>query len=395
MYRLEGGTYVCQSGSGITRCVDPTILFPGTADLHDALTSHFHKLMGTGIYTDAEQRQLNFRFYENKYEDHLRTEQTYNNKPNVEKGLPMSPAISPEAESSIFKRFAMKFNPVFHFLGEWYGYAIGILCCTAILAAFCGCSRRMCWEIKYVGCTPMILMTAFQGLWTVARMPYHMWRGAATAPATVAQKGTPFDFEDVELTGHGLTEKLTRSPPPPYTSNLKQRLTNRWRRWRRIPTEDYKPQPARNMDAPPASAPEDAPVERTIHSPKTVHLSTERELQSAAPSSTATDIIEVHPSGFQRFIKGGSHVHQHMDDRCPYPDVDRATSSRATDSTDGRPFTLPRKEWGPYYQQRYGLDQQPITPQQLDNLVKDSNDSLERSLNSLGAQSALRRPHWH
>ena len=77
MYRLSGGTYVCQSGSGITRCAKPTILMPGTADLHDSLTNQFHKLMGTGIYTKAEQQQIDFRFHEQQYEDHLRSEQTY------------------------------------------------------------------------------------------------------------------------------------------------------------------------------------------------------------------------------------------------------------------------------------------------------------------------------
>ena len=38
------------------------------------------------------------------------------------------------------------------------------------------------------------------------------------------------------------------------------------------------------------------------------------------------------------------------------------------------------------------MDHQPITPTQLDNLVKDSHDSLERGLNSIGMQTKLRRP---
>ena len=49
----------------------------------------------------------------------------------------------------------MRFNPVFHFIGEWYGYAIGLLCVTAFIAGLCGCARRMCWEINVVGCTPV------------------------------------------------------------------------------------------------------------------------------------------------------------------------------------------------------------------------------------------------
>ena len=142
----------------------PSILVPKTADLHDTLTNQFHKLMGTGIYTKAEQRQIDFRFHEQQYEDHLWSEQTYENKENISKGLPMSPSISPKTEINIFKRFAAKFNPVFHFIGEWYGYAIGILCVTALLSGLCGCTRRMCWEIKYVGCTPMIIIMACQGL---------------------------------------------------------------------------------------------------------------------------------------------------------------------------------------------------------------------------------------
>ena len=386
MYRLDGGTYVCQAGSGFTKCAEPTILAPGTADLHDALTSHFHKLMGTGIYTAQEQRALSFRFFENKYEDHLRTEQTWQNKPKIEEGLPMSPIITPETENSIFKRFAMRFNPVFHFVGEWYGYAIGFLCLTAIIASFCGCARRMCWEINYVGCTPMIILTACQGLWTVARMPYHMWRGAATAPATVAQKGTPFSFEEVELTGHGLSEDLTRSPPPPYNSSIKGWFGRRWRKWRSVPTAEFDTH--LDPDTPTATAPE------SIHSPNTVHLNNSmHHRQSSAPES-ASDIIENQPSGFQRFIKGGSHVHYQDEDRCPYPDVNKARSSRATDSTT-RSFTLPTTSivrQDAYYQQRRPMDPQPLTKEQLDALVKDSNDSLERSLNSANLQPALRKP---
>ena len=80
------------------------------------------------------------------------------------------------------------------------------------------------------------------------------------------------------------------------------------------------------------------------------------------------------------------------DDTCPYPDVARARSSRATDSTC-RSQTLPatnnvRQE--AYYQQRRPIDQQPITREQLDALVKDSNDSLSRSLNA--SATALRKP---
>ena len=115
--------------------------------------------------------------------------------------------------------------------------------------------------------------------------------------------------------------------------------------------------------------------------------------QSSAPES-ASDTIEVQPSGFQRFIKGGSHVHYEDEDRCPYPDVDRARSSRATDSTC-RSQTLPatnivRQE--AYYQQRRPADQHLFTKEQLDALVKDSNDSLGRSRGAADPQPALRRP---
>ena len=231
----------------------------------------------------------------------------------------------------------------------------------------------------------MIILTACNGLWTVPRMPYHMWRGAATAPATVAQKGTPFSFEDVELTGRGLSEDLTRSPPPPYSSRMKTWFNRRWSRWRRVPTAEFD-----NMEpeTPAATAPE------ATHSPNTIILNNSmHHRQSSAPES-ASDIIETQPSGFQRFIKGGSHVHYEDEDRCPYPDVDRARSSRATDSTC-RSQTLPatnivRQE--AYYQQRRPTDQQPFTKEQLDALVKDSNESLGRSLSSANPQSALRKP---
>ena len=51
----------------------------------------------------------------------------------------------------------------------------------------------------------MLLMTVFQGLWTVANMPYHVFCRAASAPETVAQTGLPFDFENVELTNYTST----------------------------------------------------------------------------------------------------------------------------------------------------------------------------------------------
>ena len=213
-----------------------------------------------------------------------------------------------------------------------------------------------------------------------------MWRGAATAPATVAQKGTPFSFEDVELTGRGLSEDLTRSPPPPYNSNIKGWFGRRWRKWRSVPTAEFDTH--LDSEIPAATAPEQ------IHSPNTVHLNNSmHHRQSSAPES-ASDIIETQPSGFQRFIKGVSHVHYQDEDRCPYPDVNKARSSRATDSTL-RSLTLPTTSivrQDAYYQQRRPIDQQPLTKEQLDALVKDSTDSLERSLNSVSLQSALRKP---
>jgi hypothetical protein len=141
-------------------------------------------------------------------------------------------------------------------------------------------------------------------------------------------------------------------------------------------------------ETPAATAPE------AIHSPNTVLLNNSmHHRQSSAPES-ASDIIENQPSGFQRFVKGGSHVHYEDEDRCPYPDVARARSSRATDSTC-RSQTLPatsnfRQE--AYYQQRRPIDQQPLTKEQLDALVKDSTDSLSRSLNATNPQSTLRKP---
>ena len=399
MYRLSGGTYVCQSGSGITRCASPTVLTPGTADLHDALTNQFHKLMGTGIYTKAEQRQIDFRFHEQQYEDHLRSEQTYKNKKNIRDGLPMTPAISPESEKDIFRRFAAKFNPVFHFLGEWYGYAIGLLFVTALLAGFCGCTRRMCWEIKYVGCTPMIIMTACQGIWTVARMPYHMWRGAATAPATVAQKGTPFDFEDVPLTGNGLNEQLTRSPPPPYNPSFKERMSNRWRQWR---------SPSRNdPELGDPSAPESTEPSNTdiIRSPRPSYAT-----QKYAPSDTSSSLcglVTTQPSGFQRFIPGGSADRcsnvDTISDACPYPDVDKARASGHTHdgahktSIEDDQVSLPQRNLSirqmAFFQRRYGAAGQHLTNQQLNTLVQDSTDSVNRAILAMPEdQQPLRKP---
>ena len=146
-----------------------------------------------------------------------------------------------------------------------------------LVASCCGCTRRFFWEVKYVGCTPMLLMTLFQGLWTVAYILYHMFRGAATAPATVAQKGTPFDFEVVELTKEGLSETLTRSPPPPYNPSFRQRVADWWRKWNCVPAEDWEPMESKNNSTP--TAPSSPNPSTVVHSPKTVRLTTNNELQ--------------------------------------------------------------------------------------------------------------------
>ena len=149
-----------------TRCADPTILTPGTTDLHDALTHQFHKLMGTSIYSAEEQCPI--AFHKGAYEDHLRSEQTYKNNPRITSGRALTPLPSEDIEVNRFKKFA----------------------------------------------------------WTVVRIPYHMFRGAATVLATMAQKGTPSDFEDIELTNKGLSETWTRSPPSPYNPTFRQRVAN-------------------------------------------------------------------------------------------------------------------------------------------------------------------------
>ena len=326
----------------------------------------------------------------------------YKNKDNISQGRPMSPAISPESEKDIFRRFAVKFNLVFHFLGEWYEYAIGLLFVTALLAGFCGCTRRMCWEIKYVGCTPMIIMTACQGIWTVARMPYHMWRGAATAPATVAQKGTHFDFEDVPLTGNGLTEPLTRSPPPPYNPSFKERLSNRWRQWRQPAQSDQ--QNNGDPSAPDSPTPSNPDV---IHSPKVVHLTNRNKLASSDTSSSMRDTVITQPSGFQRFIPGGSNDRcSNMDsinDTCPYPDVDKAGASDYSfeaspkvsiedDQANAphRNLSIRQRAW---YQRRYGNIGIQLTSQQLNALVKDSTESVHKAILSMPDEiPSLRRP---
>merc|ERR1711949_69408 len=111
-----------------------------------------------------------------------------------------------------------------------------------------------------------------------------MWRGAATAPATVAQKGTPFSFEDVELTGRGLSEELTRSPPPPYSSRMKTWFNRRWSQWRSVPTAEFD-----NMEpeTPAATAPE------ATHSPNTIILNNsmhhqQRQQQRQQPTNQPT-----------------------------------------------------------------------------------------------------------
>ena len=129
------------------------------ADLHDTLTHQFNKLMGSGIYSAEEQRQLAFWFHKGAYEDHLRSEQTYKSKDRISNGRAMTPVPSEDIEENLLKKFARKFNPIFYFLGEWCRYVFGILLLTGLVASCCGCTRRFCWKVKYVGCTPMLLTT--------------------------------------------------------------------------------------------------------------------------------------------------------------------------------------------------------------------------------------------
>ena len=243
-------------------------------------------------------------------------------------------------------------------------------------------------------------MTACQGIWTVARMPYHMWRGRATAPATVAQKGTPFDFEDVPLTGNGLSEQLTRSPSPPYNLSFKERLSNRWRQWRTPAQND---QENGDPSAPDSSEPSSTNI---IRSPRPVHPNGHR-LAASDTSSSIHDPIMSQPSGFRRFIPGGSNDRcsnlDTINNACPYPDVDKARASGH--SFEGAPkasievdqASLPHRNLSigqmAYFQRRYGATGQQLTNQQLNTLVQDSTHSVHRAILAMPEdQQPLRKP---
>ena len=49
---------------------------------------------------------------------------------------------SKDIKENLFKKFSRKFNPIFHFLGEWYGYVLGILLWHPAVAAPEGFSGR-------------------------------------------------------------------------------------------------------------------------------------------------------------------------------------------------------------------------------------------------------------
>ena len=179
-------------------------------------------------------------------------------------------------------------------------------------------------------------------------------------------------------------------------------MSNKWRRWRK--PDKHNCQNNFDPSAPESKVPSNQDV---IHSPKTVHLTNKNEFQSSDTNSSIQDTVITQPSGFQRFIPGGSNdrcsTMDSTNDTCPYPDVERARSSDCSSPASSRisleedqaniPYRNMSIRQRAFYQRRYGNTGIPLTPQQLNALVEDSKKLVNKAILALSEElKPLRRP---
>lgn len=173
MYKLIGGTYVCQTGRGLHTCEAPDILKPDSVSLSDQISHSFHKILGIGILSATTIRNFAIRVHEPFYRNVLKAQMIARNiaKGYVTEGKPLEPLPSFNFQEEITDLVGAKISPAFSMLGKAYIHIISAFVILAIISTFLGLITRIYWELHNHGPTTRLVFVLFNGLWSASRMP--------------------------------------------------------------------------------------------------------------------------------------------------------------------------------------------------------------------------------
>ena len=173
MYKLIGGTYVCQTGRGLHTCEAPDILKPDSVSLSEQISHSFHKILGIGILSAATIRDFAIRVHEPFYRNVLKAQMVARNiaQGYVAKGKPLEPLPSINFSEEITDLVGAKISPAFSILGKTYVHIISAFVVLAIISGVLGIITRIYWEINNHGMTTRLVFVLFNGLWSASRMP--------------------------------------------------------------------------------------------------------------------------------------------------------------------------------------------------------------------------------
>ena len=219
MYKLVGGTYVCQLGRGLHQCKAPEVFKPDSASLSDQITHSFHKILGIGILTATTIRDLAIRIHEPFYRQVLEAELTARNIQYgyIAKGLPLEPFGSNNFKQKLANMVGAKISPMFATLGRMYIYIVSTFVILAIISSILGVLTRAYWEIKHHGFTHRLLFVFFDGIWAASRMPLDLLKGGI----------------------RGATESALKSNVAGVTEPLQQQINNLTCTLNHLSQEDY------------------------------------------------------------------------------------------------------------------------------------------------------------
>ena len=174
VYHLEAADhYYCSFGHGLSKCPEPLILTPSSANLHDQLVNDIAVPMGAGVMTQEKSRQMQFRVFFHQYSHHLQNELLAQNERDgrIKAGLPITVIPDKSIIDGIQMSIGSSIAPFYPYLKDAYAYIIGIIMICTVTGAAVGLLTRIYVEIKVNGITHRLFLAFFQGIYHVATVP--------------------------------------------------------------------------------------------------------------------------------------------------------------------------------------------------------------------------------
>ena len=173
LYKLTGGTYLCQDGTGLHRCKEPQLFIPNK-NLPDFNATHnIHTILGTGILSTTSIKAFATRVYEPFYRETILSQMVIRNtgKPSFNSSTSLEPMGSDHFIDILANSVSIKVTPMYRTLGNAYFHIMAFFTVVAIFTTIFGIITRILWEVTHHGWTPRILLVTFNSVWQASRMP--------------------------------------------------------------------------------------------------------------------------------------------------------------------------------------------------------------------------------